>query len=181
VILVWVQFQTERGFKQVPRGVFVTLTVKDGAHKLDKSIRAMLRSRVLVGVPDTKADRKDGGPMNNASLAYLHNTGSPTQNIPARPFMEPGIEAVRAGIEQRLKAVGQAALAGNENRVRDGLEAIGLLAAGSIKNVINEGNFEPLKPGTLRARRKRGHTSEKPLVEFGEMRNSISYVVEGGK
>jgi hypothetical protein len=31
---------------------------------------------VLVGIPEDKAGREDGSPINNAELGYLHSTGA---------------------------------------------------------------------------------------------------------
>jgi hypothetical protein len=165
----------------VAKEVTITMTVKDNFGKLDKSMRAMLKNEVLVGVPQDKSSRNDGSGVNNATLAYIHNTGSPSQNIPPRPFMEPGVEAVREKIEKRMKRIGELALKGNLQAVSVGFEGLGAIVRDSIKNIINQGNFTPLAASTLEARRRRGRKSKKPLVDTGEMRNSINYVVRKRK
>jgi hypothetical protein len=43
--------------------------VRDNLSKVSKSIDALGKARVMVGVPADKADRKEG-PINNAALAY---------------------------------------------------------------------------------------------------------------
>jgi hypothetical protein len=55
--------------------------------------------------------------------------------------------------------------------------AIGLVAANGMKAAIQEGDFQPLSQRTIDARLKRGRTGVKPLLDTGQLRNSISYVL----
>lgn len=173
-------------------------------------INALTQRDVLVGVPDSGATRQDEtpGPMNNATLAYIHDNGSPAANIPARPFMRPGIKAVQEKIEARLKNAATAALDGQKQKIDDQLSAAGMVAATSIKKEINDGDFAPLSPSTVAGRaRSRGTKSRRkaeleylemvrndvppelvqgvagihPLVNTGQLRNSINYVLRGKK
>jgi hypothetical protein len=48
--------------------------VRDNLAKVSKSIDALGKSRVLVGVPADKTARS-GDPINNASLAYIMENG----------------------------------------------------------------------------------------------------------
>ena len=68
-------------------GVF---KVVDNLRKLTQGIEVLTTMQVMVGVPDDKSGRREGE-INNAELAYIHDKGAPEANIPARPFMEPGI------------------------------------------------------------------------------------------
>lgn len=156
------------------------LEVKDFTPALVKSIKLLTKKQVLVGVPAEKAGRRGKKQkMNNAALALVHDQGSPAQNIPARPFMEPGLRDVNEEIVQRLGQAGKVALRGGEEAdITRALNAVGLTAQKGIRNRINSGPFEPLKPGTLAARRRRGRTGTKPLIDTGQLRNSISYVIE---
>lgn len=160
--------------------------VTDHLAEILDAIHEMTHSEVLVGVPEEKTARStDPGdppsPMTNASLAYIHNYGSPAANIPARPFMEPGVEAVQKEIEARMKQTANAAFEGRPGTVRKGLSIVGLLAQNSIRAKITSGPFAPLAPGTIRARKQkrksRNNTSIKPLIDTGAMRASITYVV----
>lgn len=159
------------------------LEVKDFTPALVKSVKLLTKKQVLVGVPAEKAGRRGKKQkMNNAALALIHDQGSPAQNIPARPFMEPGIKDVRLELARRLEQTGKIALrGGQEQDIVRALNAVGLTAQKGIKNRINSGPFEPLKPGTLAARQRRGRTGTKPLIDTGQLRNSISYVIEEAK
>lgn len=162
------------------------LTVtKDATSALTKALAALTQDRVLVGVPAQNADREpepgEAGEINNATLAYIQNNGSPAANIPARPFMEPGIADVKDKIVRTYKAGAQAVMDKPATDVSVIHEKVGLIAQGAIQERIIDGPFEPLKPATLAARRRAGHTGDKPLNVSGQLRRAITYVVRSAK
>jgi phage gpG-like protein len=153
----------------------VNITV-DNLAQFEAAINLLQKKQVLAGVPEAKARRS--GPINNATLARIHDKGSPSHNIPARPFMEPGIKSVQGRMEQKLLGVGQAVLEGDTVKAEQGLESVGLIAQNGLRAMVNS-NIQPaLKPATLAARRRRGRTGTRTLVSSGEMRNSLTYVVK---
>lgn len=172
------------------QGVFKMTTairlVTDHTDAFLRGVKLLEKKQVLVGVPAEKAprdaeDAKDRS-INNAALAYIHNFGSPPQNIPPRPFMDPGILNVRDQITAQMQKAGEAALDGNADTVRNNFEAVGLIAATSVKLKIREGPFQSLKPATIRARQRRAKMSLsvseiRPLIDSGQLLNAISYVV----
>ncbi len=176
------------------------LSVKvDRVGSVLKAIKSLAERDVLVGVPDPKTDRKSGEPITNAQLAYIHDNGSPVNNIPARPFMRPGIKDAQDKIDLRMKKAAEAALSGSPSGVDNELASAGLVAQNSIKSKINSGDFVPLALSTLRARAARGRKGAKaelesraagnppnpenarPLIDTGQMRNAITYVVRNKK
>jgi hypothetical protein len=83
-----------------------------------------------------------------------------------------------------LKQAIEHALAGNASAVDRALNAAGLTAVAAVKNRIVAGLSPPLRPATVRARRRRtksriatSPTHVTPLVDTGQFLNSISYVV----
>jgi phage gpG-like protein len=154
----------------------VNITV-DNLSQFEQAIILLERKQILAGVPEAKARRK-GDPINNATLAAIHDKGSPSQNIPARPFMEPGIKSVGTKIEQKLLSAGQAVLEGDSNKAAQRLEETGLIAQNGLRAMVNSNIQPPLKPATLAARRRRGRTGERTLVDTASMRNSLTYVVK---
>lgn len=176
---------------------------KDDLAKVLKSIGALASSQVLVGIPQEEAERDDDerGAMNNATLGYIHDNGSPANNIPARPFMKPGIKAAEKAIDSRMKKTAKDVLDGHAEKLDAGLNAVGLIAQNAVKSKINSGDFPPLSVSTLRARARRGRKGAKeelmrmkeakksgqdftpnaenarPLIDTGQLRNSISYVI----
>jgi hypothetical protein len=157
--------------------------VKDDIPKLLEAVRVMSMTRVAVGVPADKALRKPdegekGAPANNAMLAYIHENGAPEAGIPPRPFLGVTVEAMKAEIAARLRAASIDALKGRKDAVIRAFHALGLRVSTAVKLKINTGPFEPLKERTLAARRARGRMGDKPLIDTGQLRNAITYVVK---
>jgi hypothetical protein len=70
-----------------------------------------------VGFPEGGPARtpEPGEPqgMTDAHIAYLNDRGSAAQNIPPRPFLEPGVESVMDAVVGHMGNAAQAALDGN--------------------------------------------------------------------
>jgi len=154
----------------------VNITVNN-LSQFEKAIDLLKRKQILVGVPEANQRRK-GGPINNATLAAIHDRGSPSQNIPARPFMEPGIKDVSSKIEQKLLSAGQAVLDGDSIKANQRLEEVGLIAQNGLRARVNSNIQPPLKPATLAARRRRGRSGTRTLIDTSQMRSSLTYVVK---
>ena len=154
---------------------------KDGTARLMAMLRELERNQVLVGVPSTTANRDtdpdDPSPLNNAEIAYIQNFGSPAANIPARPFMEPGIAVVRDAIAKRYRDGTKAILEGRIKNADVVHNVVGLIAQASIQAKITDGPFAPLSPRTIAARKARGVTRTKPLIDTGQLRQAITYVI----
>ena len=165
--------------------------------KFKTSFNSLFKKDVLVGVPRDTTERKDDSEMNNATLAYIHDQGSPANNIPARPFMKPGVKNCETKVVKQFKTIAQNVLKGESSAIDLGLNRAGLVAQASIRGVINDGIAPPLADSTLKARIRsgmgvKGATAElasrdagndagmglaKPLVLTGQLRNSINYVI----
>ncbi|MBN3822348.1 hypothetical protein G3O00_01790 [Burkholderia sp. Ac-20384] len=143
-----------------------------------KSISGLVQREVLVGVPDSTAGRKDQGqPLSNAEIGYIMESGSPANNIPARPHLVPGVQDARPKFEPQLQKGVEAALDGDLEQVNRRLNMAGLAAQNSVRTKVNSNVAPELAESTLEARRRRGITRENTLVDTGQYRNSITYVV----
>lgn len=149
-----------------------------------KALTALTRKDVLVGVPEGTRQRRSG-PINNAALAYIHDNGSPQQNIPQREFLRPGIKMVQDDIATRFRQTARKALDGNVEDVEKGLNAAGLIAQKAVRRKITVGPFAPLKSATIKARSRRhkGRTSKKvtPLLDTGQLRHAVNFVIADKK
>lgn len=152
-------------------------TVVDHVPEILDAMATLAQNDVLVGVPEEKTERKNDSEISNAALAYIQDKGSPTQNIPPRPFLEPGIQDAKEPIAEGMRKAAEAALDGNKGAVVANLNRVGLVASTAVKLKINNGPFVPLKPATLAARRRHGFAGTKPLIVSGALRNSITYVL----
>jgi hypothetical protein len=182
------------------------MTVKITIDKMADIIKAVSQlagKDVLVGIPDSAPERTDT-PITNAQIGYIMETGSPASNLPARPFLIPGVAEVQAKCAERLKKAATAALGGNLSGAEASLTAAGLIAQNSVKKKINDGPFAPLSPQTIAQRKNSRQTQSmrkaekdyfkhlaagkteqeaqdlagiKPLINTGSLRNSVTFVV----
>lgn len=154
-------------------------TMNLNSKEIETSIRKMAAMRVYVGIPDDATQRTDGT-LSNAELGYIHEFGAPGANIPARPFLIPTIKAMQTQIKSMMQKIGEAAVSGGGNPplVLQLLNALGLMMQNAIRSKLNSGPFEPLKPATLAARRRRGRSGTQPLIDTGQLRNSITYTIK---
>lgn len=154
----------------------VTITGQ-GLLDILEAMHDLTEKEVLVGIPHGEA-RTDADGLTNAQIGYIQETGSPANNLPARPFLAKGIEDVQPKIADYLtKAVDQA-IAGNLQGVERYYNMAGMTAQNSVKRRINNGEgFEPLSPRTIAIRQAKGKTRIKPLIDTGQLRNSITYVI----
>lgn len=160
------------------KGVRVT---RDNLKSVLANIRTMDKKQVLVGIPADETTREKGEPIGNAELGYIHENGSPANNIPPRPFLKPGVRATR---KRSVDIFRQAAKDGLQDpaAVEKGLNAVGLVAQISVKNIIrNSEGLQELKPATLAARKRKGAKGERPLLRTGQLMNSIKYVIRDKK
>lgn len=157
------------------------IVTKDKTAELLKAIVALTQSEVLVGIPaDSSAREPEPGEKeapSNALLGYVHEFGSPELNIPERPFLIPGVSSVRDKAAARMKKIAQEALNGDVSKVEQGLNIVGLMAQSAVQERITEGPFTPLADITLARRRARGRTGDKPLLDSGQLRRSITYTI----
>lgn len=141
-----------------------------GVKALQKRLRQM-KKRVLVGVPAGKTE-PDG--TSTAKIAAIHEFGAPERNIPERSFL-------RSGIRENLPVLTELSK-GLLPRVVEGvmgeehaLGILGTVAASKVQDKIVSGPFTPNAPRTVA---RKG--SDKPLIDTGSLRQSITYVVESG-
>lgn len=169
---------------------------KDGVADLRDALQVLIETEILVGFPESGAARKDPKEPTNAQIAYVQDNGAPELNIPARPFMIPGINASKDAIEKGMTAAAKVAFKQrNKIQVIKMLHRVGLAAQLGIRRKINEGIPPPLSERTLEARARRGRKGAKqelanraqglpastalakPLVDTAQMRNAVTYVL----
>lgn len=136
---------------------------QDNLDAVLKSIAALVQQEVLVGVPDSTAGRKDEGqPISNAEIGYIMETGSPANNVPARPHLVPGVEHALPAVTKQLERGVGAALDGKVEKVDQQLHAAGTLAVSSVQMTIRNNIPPPLAPSTVANRyRQRGTKSQR--------------------
>ena len=142
--------------------------------RVDEVFRAVARldsHAVYIGFPGETQSRSEGG-INNPTLAYIHEHGAPGANIPARPFLEPGVENARDDILRAFEAAVRRALGGDRTALTNMLDLAGVIGVRAVQDKIMAGPFAPLQPRTI-ARKK----SSRPLIDTGQLRQAVTYVV----
>lgn len=153
-------------------------TKVDNMAAIMRALHSLTGRDVLVGIPSERSERLDKGePIDNATLGYIHEFGAPRANIPARPFLFPGVEDARPEVLERFAKATEAALQGKDGEVERQLHTAGLIAQNKVRARINEGIAPELSESTIKARQARGRTGTKPLIDTGQLRNSITYVI----
>jgi hypothetical protein len=160
------------------------------------AISALADRQVLVGIPASRGVRREGQ-ITNAAIGYIMENGSPARGIPARPFLNPTVKAMRPQIAEQLRNAGSLALSGNQGATEKTLMGLGIMVSQAVKNAIDAGIPPPLARSTLLGRIRnrtaiKGAKAElkhrdaggipgldlaKPLVATGQLRNAITYVI----
>lgn len=175
----------------------------DNLKSIIDAINKLTKKDVLVGIPDSAPERTDT-PITNAQIGYVMETGSPAHNVPARPFLVPGVADVQDQCADRLGKAADAALDGNTSGAERQMTAAGLIAESSVKRKIGSNIPPALSPETIKNRHRARQTSSRrsgeeaylksvasgtdpaqaqtesgiiPLINTGALRNSITHVV----
>lgn len=151
---------TTKLLKDLSASTFQDLKRRVGA---DKSV-------VKVGIPSERKHQPDGTPL--AMIGAVHEFGLPTRGIPERSFLRAGLRHAREQLI-RLNRISLVRIVKGDMTVQRALGLMGNMAAGAVKKEIREGDFESLQPATIK---RKG--SSKPLIDKGQLVQSITYVVE---
>tara|TARA_Y100001954_G_scaffold167695_1_gene178039 strand:+ start:18386 stop:18925 length:540 start_codon:yes stop_codon:yes gene_type:complete len=171
--------------------------LKNDVFDVSKAMRALTMQSVLVGIPGEGGRSDEDSDLTNAEIGFIHEKGSPANNIPARPFLTPGIRAAHPQIVDQLRAAGKAALEGKVSGVNSSLERAGIIAQNSVRAQFVDNDWAELDEKTLKRRpviqrddegkpTKHGKSRQErgavnPLLDSGQLRKAVTYVVKKGK
>ena len=155
----------------------------DNTKKVFKALNLIQKSGVYVGIPESKAARENAEEDNtitNAQLLFIHTNGSPVNNIPARPVIEPAIRNDKERLNKMLEKAALLALEGDEQGFKRQMELTGMRGQNVSRAWFTnpQNNWPPNSPSVQARKRRKGSTDPKPLIDTGELRKSITYVVE---
>ncbi len=122
------------------------------ADDIIKALTKLAATHVLVGIP-SDSHREDDA-VSNALLGYVHEMGSPVNNVPARPFLRPGVEKSKDEWEPYMRQAAAAALKGDDGVMGRALDAAGQTAVDAVKDEITQGIPPPIKPESMAQRRR---------------------------
>ena len=150
-------------------------------------IKEFKESVIKVGLPEKVGGAiHEGSDLTVAQIGAVHEYGSPENNIPKRSFIrEPLIneeKKITNFIKSRFSAVGS-----NSMSAKKALEQIGNMGASISKGSFTKNNWEAnsditINGGWMIKNGKsffvKGKKKSTPLIDSGQLRNSITYVVE---
>jgi hypothetical protein len=120
----------------------ITVSQTGDLSAINAAIADLKDAAVFVGIPEAKADRKrktigaqKQAYITNAGLLYIHTNGSQLKHIPARPVIEPAIEAGgnKLKIESLLFLAAQARLDGKKAECNRYIKMTGQFASNAAK------------------------------------------------
>ena len=176
----------------------ITIARKLGSTALMDRVHQITKLAAYVGIPADNASRQDAlltmagkakgkrkkaylqrvaaNDVNNAELLFIHTKGSPINKIPARPVIEPAVQASgnKESITRQIIASVKASLSGDKDEAGKRMVAASLAGQNAARKFFTDprNGWEPNTPGTIK---RKG--SDRPLIDTGNMRNSIVGVV----
>lgn len=154
--------------------VSATFSVERRRHADLKAIVDKLKAekvRVLVGIPigiDSDVDPS----TSVAVIAARNEFGSRSDFIPERPFLRIGVQNSSAKYSALSAKQLPNVLAGTIT-IDDLLNMLGDMAASSVQKQIRHGSYMRNSPSTIAMK-----GSDKPLIDSGQMLQSITWVIE---
>jgi hypothetical protein len=181
-------------------GPTITIARQSGAAALIKRMAGLTKLAAYVGVPASgdaarseqllemaglakgkkkkaqlvKAAKTD---VTNAELLFIHTNGSPINKIPARPVLQPAIQADgnKQSIAREIEASIKASLDGDKPLAEKKMMRAALAGQNSARRWFTDSRngWAPNTPGTIK---RKG--SDRPLIDTGALRASIIGVVK---
>ena len=156
-----------------------------GVDALSKAFEKLKRSAIYVGIAnDSSKNDREETPIKNSELGWIHERGSPSSNIPARPFLEPGVLSVKDDIKKKMEMAASAMLDGNESEAEAVLSSIASDSAEAVRNYVRKNNssFAPLASSTLAQRlrkneKARGGSDITILMDTNQLLRAVDGVV----
>jgi hypothetical protein len=184
----------------------ITVSESGGFDFIKEAIGTLKNAKVYIGIPEAETTRKSKA-VTNAGLLFIHTNGSPLRHIPARPVIEPSIEANHEVLEEGLHEAASLILDGQKSEAEITLKKVGTLGATGAKRWFTDSRngWRQNAPSTIRRKLAKltGQRLRKalkvlnsidenmplygtseldsintPLIDTGEMRRSISHVEE---
>lgn len=147
-----------------------------GMKSLEAALAKIQKAQVYVGIPEAETGRDESG-VTNAGLMYIHTHGSPLQHIPPRPVIEPALAAPdnKENITQELSDAARSVLGEKAGEAKQHLRRAGMLGRNAAIRWFTDhrNGWPPDSPATVAAK-----GSDRPLIDTGQLRRSITYVVE---
>lgn len=115
---------------------------------------------------------EEAEPIETAELAKMLSYG--TSEIPARPFLEEGIESKKKELTEAMRQEAKKVLDGGQAN----WNKVGTMAVGAINEFVRGDYYKSTKPNSKKTQEYKG--SDKPLIDGADLINSLAFIVNGG-
>lgn len=184
---------------------------KDLTGDLKKSLEELSKKKVCIGIPQEDTATRESNQnehITNAQLLYIHSNGirdntmiksmqhdinsgtpysrayefyvqehgSPLWQSPPRPVLAPAIENSKEKIADQMKNAFKSVLEGSNPT--DELGKVGMLGQNICRAWFTDPSNKWAANSPLTVKRK---GSDKPLIDTGELRKAITYVLKEGE
>lgn len=139
-------------------------------HGVDKKeVRQEIQKQIDNGMNFNDARKK-------AHQMFIMSHGSPAYRIPPRPIIEPAIEANSEKINEKLLKSLKSFLNFDLEQGVNELKKTGMFAQNKVRSWFTDSRngWPPNSPLTIKAKKGK----DRPLIDTGELRKSITYVVK---
>lgn len=147
-----------------------------GFREIEKQLGYLADGYVLVGIQEgteteaqVKGQRSKPAGLNMAEIGYINEFGG--GNVPARPFIRSAVDMNEARIYGLMQQQYSRILEGRQT-AEGSLRSTGVYVEGLIKQRIRAITSPPNAPYTIAQK-----GSSKPLIDFGQMIQSIANLV----
>lgn len=141
-----------------------------GGAASSKHLTGQAADIIISGVDNLTISKYAETGADMADVAMWNELG--TVHSPPRPFLRQTVENNESGIVSAGAKLIESAIVGG-GTAQDALESLGVLVKGFVQDTITSGSFAPNAESTVRQKR-----SSKPLIDTGQMRQSVNYVIK---
>lgn len=159
-----------------------TSVVLDRFKSVESAMKYINSIEVFVGISEEDSNRQPElqNEITNAQLMFIHSNGSPINNIPKRPVIEPAISYGKDDISKIMSKAIEFALEGQNELAAKKMEEAGVKGVNLSRGwfVNPENGWPPNSPSVVRRKKKKGANNPRPLIDTSQLRNSIHYFVK---
>ena len=148
---------------------------KGGISELEKRLKTSVgNAGVKVGILEKSGAHKESPGLTVADVASFHEFG--TENVVQRSFIRATVINKAPLFKKAVQGLLKGIILGSMNRER-ALGILGELAQAEMINTINAGISPPLAESTRRAKMVGGKAGDTPLVDSGQLKQSIRWEI----
>ena len=140
--------------------------------RLKKTMEELTKLECFIGIQHDQDTSEDG--VDVCDYAAWNELGT-SNGIPSRPFIRNSVDLHRDEINSRIDEIVEKILDGAT--AEQALNEMGLFQKSLIQGEINDGNYIPNSPVTIKKKSKRGKRSAHPLIDTGRMRGAVNYQI----